>query len=252
MYLFLCGCWVGMRKVVSITLSRINQHTNLICQLASKSIMIQPQLITWEVIQRILKPHLCKAQPALEENVGIIHSTNVGFISEAWGLWYVINRIIKFTLFITEFLLFNFEIKVDCRKMGDVNFTAVLLVTAQGGWVYEVQKTFWRQTVFRRREGEAAFGLFRLGLHCTFENSAVFRFPMGCDGEQESQGYRWEIKPQVYFAQLCKLPAERARLKGWRGAETHIQNCASPDLPASGASAFPILTHAPCGLYMAL
>ena len=72
-----------MRKVVSIILSRINQHTNLICQLGSKSIMIQPQLTNWEVREHILKPHLYKAQPALERNVGKIHPTNVGFISEA-------------------------------------------------------------------------------------------------------------------------------------------------------------------------
>ena len=241
-----------MRKVVSIILSRINQHTNLICQLGSKSIMIQPQLTNWEVREHILKPHLYKAQPALEGNVGKIHPTNVGFISEAWGLWYVISGIIKFTLFITEFLLFNFEIKVDCRKMVDVNFAAVLLVTGQGGWVYEAQKTFWRQTVFQRRERERGCFRFWIGLHCASENSVVFRFPMGCDGEWESQGCRWETKPQVCFAQLRMLPAEGAQLKGWRGAETHIQNCTSPDLPASGASAFPILTHTPCGLYMAL
>lgn len=64
--------WVlgRMRKAVSIILSRINRHTNLICQL--RSIMIQPQLTTWEVIEHILKPHLYKAQPALEGNVGKI------------------------------------------------------------------------------------------------------------------------------------------------------------------------------------
>ena len=116
----------------------------------------------------------------------------------------------------------------------------------------DAQKTFWRQTVFQRRERERGCFRFWIGLHCASENSVVFRFPMGCDGEWESQGCRWETKPQVCFAQLLMLPAEGAQLKGWREAESHIQNCASPDLPASGASAFPILTHTPCGLYMAL
>lgn len=166
MCLSLCGCWVGMGRAVSIILSRINRHTNLICQL--RSIMIQRQLTTWEVTEHTLKPHLYKAQPALEGNVGKIQPTNAGFISEAWGLWYVINGIIKFTLFITEFLLFNFEIQVDCRKRADVNFMAVLSATAQGGWVCEAQRTFWRQTALQRRERE------RLLLVC-FEQGCIVR-----------------------------------------------------------------------------